>query len=51
MVYISVHGRAVGDSQFTVVEVLPAFLFGKQGEIDISAHCRGQIGIRCRQSV
>ena len=51
MVYISVHGRAVGDSQFKVVEVLPAFFFGKQGKIDISAHCRGQIGIGFRQSV
>ena len=51
MVYISVHGRAAGDSQFTVVAVLPAFFFGKQGKIDISAHCRGQIVIGCFQSV
>ena len=50
MVYISVHGRAAGDSQFTVVAVLPAFFFGKQGKIDISAHCRGQIVIGSLQS-
>ena len=51
MVYISIHGRAAGDSQFTVVAVLPAFFFGKQGKIDISAHCRGQIVIGSLQSV